>query len=513
MRKASFKKRISRAVDVFRGRRTAYSPNELLQAALVASRVNRQLLNSSSYDAGKVGRTRSDWGTSTNVPYWELVDSHKKMRARSRELFKNDGTYRRAIKSIIDHTIGTGLRPRPRVVDSNKKPIKGINKQLEDVAERYLYSKAWDATEGMCFVGEGQRLGMQTQLTDGDVLLNRTKAVSGNYLGVAWQMAQIDRLDDSRDEFYRNFEFTEPIKQTVHGIMISANGAPRGYWFKGLDKPVYYPNIVHSYLRDRPEQYLGECLGVAILDTVYDKHDLSEDYLIKSRAVAKVLHWLSTLSDFPNAGDQDEDGFTELANMSVMRSEHKPEHIRMPDDVSKTVEPLLRMTKHDISSSMGISYISTLLDMTQVNFAAASMNSIKEWITFMPLRNTFVSTFCQPVWEKTVAQAVIEGRVRGLSYEAFLSDPFKYTRCQWIADAREYADPYKTAKAAVENINSKRVSLIEDVQSRGKDWEDHVEELKKQKEDLEAAGLAVEDVIDLEDIDDEAASNGDEDDE
>lgn len=483
MRNNSRKKhsKISRAFDVLRGRKVAYSKPELMQAALVASRASHHVLNA-SYDAEKTGRVRADWGTSTSVPYHELHGKHAKIRARSRELYSNDSTYRRAIKAIVDHVVGTGLRPKPRVVDRNKKPIASINEQLEALAERYFATVEWDATRSMKWIGKGQRLQFTTQLRDGDILLNMTNASTASRHSFAWQMAEIDRLDDSQDLFYRTFEHSDKIKQTVHGISLDTNGAPILYWFKGIDKPISASNVIHGYLQERPEQYIGEPLGMAVLDAVYDKHDLNEDYILKSRAIAKIIWHLSTMSDFPSSGDQDSDSFAEMEPLSILRTEDKPNDMKMPDDVSRTLEPLVKMQKNDITSGMGISYISTLLDMTNVNFAAASMNSIKEWITFKPLRQDFTDSFCDPIWEKSVERWVLDGQIRGLTRDRFYADPYKYTRIQWDADAREHADPYKTSKAAIENITSGRISLKEDVESRGKDWSDHLKDLADSQE-------------------------------
>jgi len=501
--------RIRGALDVFRGRRKAYNINQVLEAARIGGLLGRRARD--SYDAGKTGRLREDWGTSTDVPYYELASSHKKIRARSRELYKNDSTYRAAINAIVNRVVGKGLRPKPRVVDYENKPNLVINKQLEIHARRYFETIDWDAGRRHRFVGEGQRLALKTQLISGDVLLNAVNVPIGNHLPIAWQMVEIDRLQSSQDYFTRTFENSKDIKQTVHGINLNEYGAPVSYWFKGVDKPVSAKNIIHSFLQERPEQYIGEPLGTAILDSVYDKHDLDEDYVLKSRAVAKFLWWLSTLADkWPYSGDQDSDGYVSMDALTQMRSDEMPDIFKMPDNVSQTIEPLLRMKKHDVCSGMGLSYISVLLDMSGVNFAAASMNDIKEHINMGVLRDKFIGSFCQPMWEKFVRSLVIDGRREGVTPLRFESDVYHYTRCEWTGDAREYADPSKTARARIENIQAGRISLTEDLAERGKDVVEHIKEMEKERALLVDAGIKIENLTPREEVVEESDTEDEE---
>ena len=488
-------KRFSGAMRVLRGRSHAMNTRQILEAARVGAIFGRRGPLNSGYDAGKTGRLREDWGTTTNVPYYELFGTQKKIRARSRELYKNDSTYRAAINVLVNRVVGTGLRPRPRVVDFEGKPNIIINKELEKHARRYLDTRSWDAGQRNSFIGAGQRLALKTQLISGDVILNAVNAKSGNYLPIAWQMVEIDRLDNSKDSFQKTYEFSKNTKQTVHGIDLDEFGAAMAYHFKGIERPISAKNIIHSYLQERPEQYIGEPIGTAILDSVFDKHDIDEDYTIKSRAVAKFLWWLSTLADkVPYSGDQDSDDVMSMDSLTMLRTEEKPDIFKMPDNVSETIEPLLKMKKHDICSGMGLSYISVLLDMGGVNFAAASMNDIKEHINMGVLREQFISSFCDPFWEKFVRTLVVENKLTGVTPARFDADIYHYTRCEWSADAREYADPSKTARARIENLKSGRISLTEDLAERGKDIVEHLDEIAKEREMMKDRGLNIEQI-------------------
>ena len=390
------------------------------------------------------------------------------------------------------------MRPKPRVVDYENTPNDIVNAQLERAAKRYFETREWDASNRMSFIGEGQRLALKTQIISGDVILNAVKSKTGSIIPIAWQMVEVDRLDNSKDTFKKTFEVSQNMAQTVHGINIDEYGAPVSYWFKGIDTPVSANNIIHSYLQERPEQYIGEPLGTAILDAVYDKHDLDEDYVLKSRAIAKFLWWLSTLSDkWPYSGDQDSSGVIEMDSLTQFRSETNPDIFKMPDNVSQTIEPLLRMKKHDVCSGMGISYITVLLDMANVNFAAASMNNLKEELNFNVLRQMFIESFCQPMWNKFVSALAISGKLTGVSAERFILDPYHYTRCEWTHDPIGHADPSKVSSAKIADIQAKRETLTDDLAARGIDIRDHVKKLQTEMELFKAAGLEYPPKVDI----------------
>jgi capsid protein len=198
---------------------------------------------------------------------------------------------------------------------------------------------------------------------------------------------------------------------------------------------------------------------------------------------------------FPNAGDLDSDGVIEMDSLTQMRSETSPELFKMPDNVSETIEPLLKMKKHDICSGMGLSYISVLLDMSGVNFAAASMNAIKENTNTRVLRSKFIESFCQPIWEKFIRTLVVENKLTGVTPARFENDPQHYCRCEWTTDPREYADPLKTSRSRIENISSGRMTLTEDLAERGKDIREHINELKMERDLLKQADIALADII------------------
>ncbi len=489
--------RAREAINLIRGKQqvAGYRVQDLqrlVSYVVKSERNSRRFRNEAgTYDGARTGRTREDWGYGTDVPYNELSGAHSILVARSRNLYKNDSTYRAAINTIVTNTIGTGLRPKPKVLDKNGKPDKVINAAIEKAFWRYARRQEWDARKKMCFVGEGQRLALKTVLISGDFIMNAVSSRDGAFLPVMWQQCEADRLDTVHDMLLKQTWQSENIKQTIHGINQDEFGAPVSYYFKGISKPIPAKNIIHNYMTDRPEQYIGLPAAVAALDEVFDKQDLMEDYVLKSRAIAKVLWWLSTKADddIPKADDQDADEVIGLEPLSQMRTEEMPELFKMPDSIGDTLQPLVRMLQHGVCANLGTSYTTVTRDMDGVNFAASKFIDIQEWRFYSMVKDWLVDDFCDPFYEKAVLLMVLSGEIPGVTPAIFARDPYRFYDVEWTGNGKADVDPLKDISADNEGLKSGVFTMAYCVGKRGEDLDEHIEQLRIEREKLAEAGL------------------------
>jgi lambda family phage portal protein len=445
-----------------------------------------------TYDGARTGRTREDWGYATDVPYNELSGAHGILVARSRNLYKNDSTYRAAINMVVTNVIGTGLRPKPKVLGKDGKPDKTINKAIEKAFWKYARRQEWDARKKMHWVGEGQRLALKTILVSGDFIMNAVTSRDGAFLPVMWQQTESDRLDTTHDMLLKQTWQSENIKQTIHGINLDEFGAPVSYLFKGISSAVPAKNIIHSFMAsDRPEQYIGIPAAVAALDEVFDLQDLKEDYVLKSRAIAKVLWWLSTKMDdgIPNAGDQDADSVIGLEPLSQMRTEEAPELLKMPDSVSDTVLPLVEMLQHGICSNLGTSYSTVTRNMKGVNYAASQGVDNVEWKISSMVRDYFIDDYCDPFYEKAVLLMIIKGEIPGVTPTVFAKNPYDFYEVEWFGNGRLNVDPLKDIQADNEGLKSGAYTMHYVVGKRGGDFDEHTDTLMEERAVLKEKGL------------------------
>ena len=463
--------------------------SRLIDFSIRRDRADRRARN--EYDAGNTGRLRNDWGYTSDVPYNELASKQEIMRSRSRDLYKNDYTYRAAINTVVQNAVGTGITPKPKVkINGVDRP--DINKSIEENFWLYCRRNQWDARQKSAWIGEGQRMALRTILVSGDVLLNKVPSKPGRLLPVAWQMFEADRLDNSKDVFTRNNYMSENVSQTMHGINIDAYGNPVSYWIKGIDKAISASNIIHSYPIDRPEQYIGLPSAVAALEAIFDKHDLLEDFVLKSRAIAKILNFLSNKNDkVPGTEDVSVDDFLKLEALSTMRGDEPPQDVKFPDNVNDTVAPLVRILEHGICSSLGTSYTTVTRNMDGVNFAASKFISIQEWAFNKMLRSWFVEDHCDPFYERAIEMMIVTGKIKGVTSDQYAKSPADYTYAEWTAVGKEDVDPEKDMNSDINGLKTGILSFADICARRGKDKAEQIETLKQEKKEFEDNGLPV----------------------
>ena len=433
------------------------------------------------YDSAKTGRTRTDWGITTDTPYNDSKADILKLIARSRNAYDNDPIFSQAIDSIINNTICTGMRPQPMVMKQDNKPNKMINKALADGWRRY--NDEWDRREMITFY-EAQRLSLTTTAVSGGILSNTVQAVKGKLLPIAKQLIEPDRLQISKDAYHVTKDNLTPKRQILHGVEVDEYGKPVRYWLKGLSKPVSAINMHHAFIHKRPEQHIGIPWGAAVLDSVWDMHQLHEDTLIKSRALADVVWWMNsdTSNAFSKTGDKDDDENRILEELMFLRTPNEPKIIKGDDTITQAVQPLSRMVLHSICSGLGTSYMTVTRDLEGGNFAASRSIIIEERRYYRALQKWFAKAFCQPEWTDFVYWMVFTGQVPGLTIDLYLRNPHKYTQCWWKPESWDWVDPYKDTNADVLMKKNRLATDAELLAKNGKDVESHYKQLQEEKE-------------------------------
>lgn len=494
-RKQSFANRVKEAARIITGRQSAprYMVNDLrrlteyVQGKIKADRNFRNA--NGDYASAGTGRMRSDWGTSTDTPYTELKGNHIKIVARSRNLYKNDSLYSSAINAVVDNVVGCGLWPKPKIRDANGKLMTSLNKKVEAIMGQYL-NRQWDARKKWPFVGEGQRIALRTIIKTGDVFLNAVNSPENSVLPISWQMLEIDRLDNTRDIFSRNNFYGADVAQTMHGINIDRNGKEISYWINGIAKPIPAQYMIHSCVADRPEQYVGLPAAVSALNDIYDKHELVEDYVLKSRAIAKIMWFLSNdNADSPGTDDVDSDDVLEIDSMSQMRGEKAPESMKMPDNVSDTVKPLAKFLSQGVTAALGTSYTTATRDLEGVSFSGAKFTDIQEWRHFRVIGDFFAYDLLNPFYERTLSLLVAAGKIPELGSEMFRNNPELYQPVEWIGNGKMDVDPLRDVGADVMALKAKITTHTSVLAKRGLDFEETMQALAEEKAYMESLGI------------------------
>jgi len=96
-----------------------------------------------------------------------------------------------------------------------------------------------------------------------------------------------------------------------------------------------------------------------------------------------------------------------------------------------------------------------ILKKYSTSYTAARAAFLDAWKHLLELRTCMVRTFCQPIYETWMAEAVILGRVRA---PGFFADPllrWAYTRAVWTGDSQGSLNPKDEVKAFSDAIDAR----------------------------------------------------------
>lgn len=117
-----------------------------------------------------------------------------------------------------------------------------------------------------------------------------------------------------------------------------------------------------------------------------------------------------------------------------------------PQRPNVNYQPFVESIFSEAAAACGVSYEVALRKFNS-SYNAVRAAILESRRTYDRLRHNFISDFCQPIYEKWLAQAVMTGLVDA---PGFFDDPVKralWCGCRWISDAAFLLDPLKETQA------------------------------------------------------------------
>ncbi len=434
-------------------------------------------------------RLRDDWSTSIKTVTSLMADEWKTLVARSEYLVRTDPYGRNARKVLLDHIVGSGLRPFPAVKLKNGSPANRINEQLAAGWDRFNDEGIRSGTNRMT-VYEAQRLALSTTIDTGGVLTSIVGGRNNAWLPFGLQLLKPTRLDWAKDNYTDDGRKVADVK-IVHGIEVDGFGEPRGFWLEDKRDRVSADLMAIHFHQEECEQYMGLPWMTPVLPFAWDLQNILADRLVGSRMVERIALWVKKTSKktLMQTADSDDNTIPWEPGM-VMATDDKPELIQSADRISDTFGALVKLYLHGIASGLGFSYTLLTRDLSDVNFASTRYCSIKDKRFFQSLYQWYAkSGWCNWVWQQYVNWAILSGRIAGLSYSDYVSDKWRFNQVYYLPEGEAWVDPLKDAQALKVQYENGWITLQEICQQRGVDWRAIVTQRKVEDSELRSQGL------------------------
>jgi lambda family phage portal protein len=432
------------------------------------------------------------------------------MRSRSRDLARNSPIAGGAINAYVSNVVGTGLTMQAAIDGDHLGLSDSAASAWQHATERefrvWAESRHADITRQQNFY-QLQSLAFRSALESGDVfaLLPRVRRPGAIY-ATCVQIIEADRICNPNQ--------TADSRSIISGIEIDQYGAPIRYHIADRHphsyrngNPVWAaveaydrdgnPRVIHLMDRRRP----GQVRGVPILASVIEPLKQLSRYTEAELQAAVISGAFSVFIRMdPEAFDSlfDDDtkgsflgrakGWDGSLGNSSMSGPGKAINLLPGESVEASnpgrpnsdFDPFVQAILRQIGTQLELPFEVLIKHFTS-SYSAARAALLDAWRVFRGRREWLAQTFCQPIYEAWLAEAITLGRVKA---PGFFDDPSiraAWCATQWVGDGPGSIDPLKEVGAARERIELGISTLAaESVLHDGIDWETkHAQRLRE----------------------------------
>lgn len=459
------------------------------KAGLERARARAALGLMRAYEGAAQTRRTSNWRTSGASANAEISTALPRLRARSRDLVRNNPYSKRAIAALVGNAVGIG-----------------ITLGLTQKATAKVW-KAWVAEadfHGDCDFYGLQALAARATFESGDCLIVRvrTKSADSGRSGVPLKLKVLegDFLDAGVTGPQKNGNYA------IGGIEIDKEGrrvafhlytTHPGETALAINTPtsvrVPAEDVIYLFEKERPGQLLGVPRLAASIMRLRDLDEYQEALLVKKKIEACFAAFVSTDDDNRQVGTSSTTE-TDSAGNSRRVEKLSPgqiiygktgESITFGEPSSSADGGFTKDTLHAIAAGIGCTYEQLTGDLSSVNYSSMrggrqEFKTLIEqfrWLTFVPM-------FCERVFAWFEEAASTAGKIRTTGYEHTWTPP------RW-----EYVNPKEDVQADKEELGAGLCSLSEKLRSRGENPDDVFAEIADEREKLDKLGISVDYVV------------------
>ena len=417
------------------------------------------------YDAGRRDlNSIKNWQPKLLSIDEEVLRDYDLIRARSRDLYRNNSYGRAVINRFVSSVVGRGLKVQPSIdyerLGMSQQEAQAWQAETESKFRSWASSKECDSRRKKNFY-QLQSLAYKMMLRDGDcftMLPSRDRAGSPFRLRV--------QLISSMHVCSPSISPTDNLRA---GVELSQEGEPIAYHIKTVDgnfKRVRgrgefsgRTNIIHLYEAEDTDQSRG-------LPVLYPVIVLIKDMATYFRAElqSSIVNSLFTVV----LKDESNDGMTRFGAEETMGEEDLSNFKLGPGAVLKlpahktfeTVNPARPISNFPAYIDSLSNAVALGADMPHEVFMKKFMSSYSAaraaLLDFKQSkeikRNWFIEDFCEPIYKTWLYERVLLGDIQA---EGFLYDPVVrecFCRANWIGDSLGQIDELKEINAVARRL-------------------------------------------------------------
>ncbi|WZL14727.1 portal protein [Vibrio phage vB_VpaM_XM1] len=481
------------------------------------ARQRLSILNSgySRHGASTTKKSLMGWISKGASPDEDIVDNAPTLRDRSRDLFMGSPIATGALKTIRTNVVGHGL-----VLNSHiDYKYLGLTKEQADEWEQNTERefKLWANTQNcdaarMCTFGQLQSLALLSALHSGDCFaaLPIKKRV-GSIYDLRISLIEADRVC--------NPEPKPKGKNIVGGVEVDEFGAPTFYHIAkhhpgssvmGQKKewksvPVFGSKtgrrqILHVWQDlERPGQRRAVPLLAPVIESIKQLTRYTEAELmaavvsgmftvfIKSETPQTPLGQMiddndSVIDGQGKVTNEDDDISYEMGNGAIVGlGENESIETANPGRPNTAFDGFIIAISRQIGAALEIPY-ELLVKHFTASYSASRAALLEAWKMFRMRRQWLVQSFCQPIYEEWLAEAVAKGRIEAPGFFEDESVRAAWCGAKWHGPTQGQLNPLQEVKAATERVEQEFSTREQEAaEMNGGSW-DEIHEVRTREE-------------------------------
>lgn len=430
------------------------------------------------------------------------------LRADAWKLYRNNPSARKIVRSLESKVIGRGMVPESLAVRPDGTPhveFRARAKELWDRIQSGFDARGLPGQGGQTFP-QLQKLALRSVILSGDTLF-RLRPIDATRqqerdLPVSLVLQLIDscRLADEAEVPRYRIAAGNAI---FRGIEINSDGERLGYWLRvqpgqGLNpsgEVKFFPvrEVGHLFVEDDIDQLRGVPWFAAAILTIRDTGDLQYNVLKASALAAcfvgsyskptgasrfglnQAAETVSGTADGTDLTDGDGNTITKLQPaMLINTGKDGSFQLHSPNQPNMNPEAFVQHLQRGTATAFpGIKSSTITGDYRQSSFSSERSADNDAWPELHDVQEWFAASFCQPIYETVLRNAVFNGFFDGIVTTAeFQDSPGYFSACKWQGPVALSINPRDDVAAAAERIHAGLSSLQMECAKVNVNWRD-----------------------------------------
>jgi lambda family phage portal protein len=439
-----------------------------------------------SFEVGRTDRLTSSWTTSDQNVNQSLYRDLRKMRARSRDFFRNNEHGRKFASLVRNNVVGpAGFTLKVDARRSDGSRDEQDSARLQAAYQRWTRIGQFDVT-GRLSENLFDALAITMVARDGEVLIRKVAGSDRGIHGCQLQLLSGDLLDEEHNRdlpggrrIRMGVEFDAFMKPVAYHLRKeSRSGDIYGHLGRDYER-IPAEEIIHLFVPEEINQWRGVPWAYAALRSAKMLDQYQEAAQVAANVGAAKMGFFQQRD--PEAGapmrvDEEADG--ELLDQGQeFISEAAPGQFDVipdgyelaewdPDYPHANYDAFVKAISRTIATGCLVSYHGLTGDLTQVNFSSIRAGTLEEREMWKQLQGWYIETVKRPVYEWWLSRALIsDPDLRRLPYSQF----DKFNAPMFFGRRWEWVDPKSDIAALREAVALGIKSRAEIIRERGRD--------------------------------------------